>query len=58
MNINYELFNQVAGTTLSEIGDKATYQLNDDVDDVAGHIFGGVNVSKIVPSSLKWKLPD
>lgn len=53
MNINYELFNQVAGTTLSEIGDKATYQLNDDVDDVAGHIFGGVNVSKIVPSSLK-----
>ena len=56
MNINYELFNQVAGTTLSEIGDKATYQLNDDVDDVAGHIFGGVNVSKIVPSSLKMEV--
>ncbi len=56
MDVNYELFNQVAGTTLSEIGDKATYQLNDDVDDVAGHIFGGVNVSKIVPSSLKMEV--
>ncbi len=56
MDVNYELFNQVAGTTLSEIGDKVTYQLNDDVDDVAGHIFGGVNVSKIVPSSLKMEV--
>lgn len=53
MDINYKLFNQVEGTELTNPGDKITYQLYDDVDDVTGHFFGGVNASKIVPSSLK-----